>query len=214
MEKTQSLDYFNTVSADWDQMANSFFGDAPRNSILEMLGDTVVSKVADLGCGTGYLTKAFVNRARKIYAIDQSQEMLSQMAQRFSNYTNIEYLPGFSEMLPLEDESVDLVIANMYLHHVEKPDRAISEMARILKAGGLLMFTDLDHHHYQFLLQEQHDRWPGFDREQIHSWLEDAGLESIHLDCVGSNCCASSCCGDSNATISIFIASAQKPINK
>jgi len=43
------------------------------------------------------------------------------------------------------------VMANMFLHHVEKPGQAILEMTRILKPGGKLVIADLDRHDYEFL---------------------------------------------------------------
>ena len=110
----------------------------------------------------------------------------------------------------MADESVDVVIANMYLHHVEHPAVAISEMSRILKPGGTLAFTDLDSHNHSFLVTEQHDRWMGFDRADIREWMESAGLKDIMIDCVGANCCADSGCGNEKAQIDIFIAKGKK----
>lgn len=71
------------------------------------------------------------------------------------------------ESLPIADEAVDYVFANMYLHHVESPPEAIKEMARILKPEGRLIIADLDVHAFQFLKDEHHDRWMGFKREDI-----------------------------------------------
>ncbi|MCS7287484.1 MAG: class I SAM-dependent methyltransferase [Anaerolineae bacterium] len=113
---------------------------------------------------------------------------------------------GEAENLPVCDESVDYVFANMYLHHVESPFQAIKEMVRILKPGGTLVVTDLDEHSYEFLRTEQCDRWLGFNRQDIRRWLTDAGLKDVLVDCVGENCCAQSSCGCESASISIFIA--------
>jgi len=46
---------------------------------------------------------------------------------------------GDGEHLPLEDNQVDYVFANMFLHHIESPIWTIMEMARILKFGGRLL---------------------------------------------------------------------------
>lgn len=214
MAQTGSLDYFQEVSEDWDEMASSFFGDAPRNQIMSIAKMSSIRTVADIGCGTGYLTEAFKNHPAQVFAIDQSTEMLKQMAVRFKDNKNIVYLPGSSDNLPLEDESMDMVMANMYLHHVEDPAVAIKEMARLLRPGAQLIFTDLDKHDHEFLITEQHDRWMGFEREDIKIWLQEAGLEEIILDCVGSNCCANSSCEGDSASINIFIAKATKPVKK
>lgn len=65
------------------------------------------------------------------------------------------------------DETIDIVFANMYLHHIDSPQVAREEMARISKMGGKLIITDMDEHEFEFLRKEQHDRWLGFKREDI-----------------------------------------------
>ena len=66
--------------------------------------------------------------------------------------------------------------ANMYLHHVESPQEAIQEMARVLKPHGKLIITDLDEHTFEFLKKEHHDRWLGFKREEVKKWFVNARL--------------------------------------
>jgi len=101
-------------------------------------------------------------------------------------------------------------MANMYLHHVEEPLIAIKEMTRILRPGGKLVITDLDEHSFEFLKAEHHDRWMGFQREDVESWFIKAGLKNVVIDCAGGNCCASSSCGCDNASISIFVSYGEK----
>ena len=90
------------------------------------------------------------------------------------------------------------------------PLAAIHEMTRILKPGGSLVLTDLDKHDFEFLVSEHHDRWMGFERDQIHRWLVDAGLVDVRVDCVGADCCATSEVGEA-ASLSIFVASGRRP---
>jgi ubiquinone/menaquinone biosynthesis C-methylase UbiE len=136
--------------------------------------------------------------------------MLHQMKLRLAEYQDIEYCPGEAEALPIEDECVDYVFANMFLHHVESPEKAIREMVRILKPGGKLALTDLDRHQFEFLRTEHHDRWMGFGRDEVKAWLTKAGLKNVSIDCVGQNCCAESCCSGDKAAISIFVAWGEK----
>jgi len=118
---------------------------------------------------------------------------------------------GSSDKLPIKNSEVNYAFANMYLHHVDYPEKAISEMARILKDGGKLIITDLDEHNHEFLRTEQYDKWLGFNRDDIRKWLASAGLKNIVVDCVGDNCCSNS---DNNkieqANISIFIGYGEK----
>lgn len=65
-------------------------------------------------------------------------------------------------------------------------------------------------HNHTFLLLEQHDRWPGFLREDILNWFTEAGLLDVSVDCAGDRCCATSDCGASTE-FSVFLALGKKP---
>ena len=71
------------------------------------------------------------------------------------------------------------------------------------------MLTDLDQHDYEFLRTEQHDRWLGFDRDDVTTWLTGAELIDVTVDCVGENCTADSSEGN-HAAVSIFVAAGTK----
>lgn len=136
--------------------------------------------------------------------------MLNQMKQKFINYEGLDCRLGEAKNLPIDDDTVDYAMANMYLHHVDDPFAAIKEMVRILKLSGKLIITDLDEHNHEFLRTEQHDRWMGFKRETIKQWLSAAGLKNVVVDCAGGNCCSASSCSCDKASISIFAAYGQK----
>ncbi|MFB3764741.1 MAG: class I SAM-dependent methyltransferase [Methanotrichaceae archaeon] len=202
--------YFEKVAPQWDKMRESFFSEAVREKAL-FVADAKPGKIAaDIGCGTGFITEGLVQRGLKVIAVDGSQAMLSEMKMKFSGIGSIDYRLGESGMLPIQDGILDFAFANMYLHHVEAPDKAIKEMARALKPGGKLVVTDLDEHDFEFLRREHSDRWMGFKRVDIRRWFEEAGLKDIIVDCVGENCCAESSCGREQAKISIFVAYGQK----
>ena len=100
----------------------------------------------------------------------------------------------------------------MLLHHVEEPSRAIREMARVLKPGGIVLIIDLDSHEFEFLRTEHHDRWKGFERVNVEL-VKGAGLTNVAVESLGEDCCSKSSKGDAEATVSIFIASGRKPDN-
>jgi SAM-dependent methyltransferase len=166
---------------------------------------------ADIGAGSGFITEGLVRKGLRVIAVDQSEAMLDEMRRKLSHVDTVEYRVGSAESLPLDNETVDYVFANMYLHHVDSPPRAIGEMGRILKPEGRLVITDLDEHVFEFLRTEQHDRWLGFKREDVKIWLSEAGLSGVATDCVGEDCCAQSAGGKGFASVSIFVAHGQKP---
>lgn len=211
MEQRESKGYFEKVADKWDNMQASFFSDSARKRAFEIAKIQSKDTIADIGAGTGYITEGLIDKNVKVIAVDQSPSMLKEMQKKFSNIDTIDYRVGDSENLPIKDSEVNYVFANMYLHHVDNPEKSIIEMARILKTGGKLIITDLDEHTNEFLRTEQFDKWLGFNREDIKKWFESAGLKNIVVDCVGDKCCADSKCKQTDrAEISIFIGYGEK----
>ncbi|RII33491.1 class I SAM-dependent methyltransferase [Clostridium chromiireducens] len=206
----QSKDYFDKVASNWDNMRTDFFLDEVRLVAYNTANIEEGKIAADVGAGTGFITEGLIKNNLKVIAIDQSEEMLNLLKDKFSHYKDLKCVQGIGENIPINDNSVDYVFANMFLHHVENPVIVLKEMYRILKSGGKLVITDLDEHNYEFLKTEQFDVWMGFDRNKILEWFKDAGLENVTINCVGSNCCADSKCRCDKASISIFVAYGEK----
>lgn len=207
-----SKQYFDEVADQWDSMRETFFSANIREKAMDAANIQPGKLAADIGAGTGFITEGLLQKGLKVVAIDQSQEMLETMRNKFAEFSGVDYRIGKAASLPVEDGSVDYAFANMYLHHVESPLQAITEMVRILKKDGKLIITDLDEHNFEFLKNEQHDRWMGFKRDAVKQWFLEAGLKNVDVDCVGENCCAKSSCGSENASISIFVATGTKPL--
>jgi len=205
-----SKEYFDQVARQWDTMRQSFFSEAVRDKALAVADVRPGRLAADIGAGSGFVTEGLIRQGLQVVAVDQSKAMLDQMREKFAGVEEVTCRVGEAEKLPIPDETVDYAFANMVLHHTESPAVAIKEMARIVKPGGKLIITDLDEHAFEFLRDEQHDRWLGFKREDVRRWLIAAGLSHVVVDCAGENCCAQSNCGDEVARISIFVASGEK----
>jgi ubiquinone/menaquinone biosynthesis C-methylase UbiE len=181
-------------------MRECFFTEKVREAACTIAEVQSGKSAADIGAGTGFLTEELLSRDLRVVAVDQSSEMLDLMQRKFLHSNDIEYKQAQAdERIPLPDNSVDYAFANMYLHHVESPLEAIREMARITTFGGRVVITDLDAHTYEFLREKHHDRWMGFERDDITVWLKEAGIDRI-----GEDCCDTSCDGTTTARISIF----------
>lgn len=201
-----SKDYFDTVAGQWDTMRKGFFSENLRDKALARAGVSAGMIAADLGAGSGFISEGLLARGARVIAVDQSATMLATLRHRLGEGHDLDCRVGEAECLPIDDASVDRVVANMYLHHVESPPVAIKEMARILKPGGRLVITDLDRHSHAFLLTEHHDRWPGFNRDDLTGWLVAAGLGEVAVCGASEECCAQSSCGCDAAQVSIFLA--------
>ena len=202
-----SKDYFDRVADRWDEMRSGFFSENVRESAYKAAGIQTGRQAADIGAGTGFVTEGLIRQGLEVIAVDESGAMLAELK---GKYPDLDCRQGEAENLPLPDDAVDYVFANMYLHHVARPSAAIKEMTRILKKGGRLVITDLDEHEFEFLKREHHDRWMGFIREDVANWFKASNLIEVKVDCVGSNCCADSADGSGSAKVSIFVASGTK----
>ena len=205
-----SIKYFNKVAKEWDSMRQVFFSDLIREKALKIANVKYGEKAADIGAGTGFMTKILLEKNLSVIAVDQSAEMISILKRKYEGNNNTEFVLSNAEQMDITDNYVEYVFANMYLHHVEDPPAAIKEMTRILKPGGKLIITDLDEHNHEFLKTEQNDRWLGFKREAINKWFSLANLEAIEVKCLDENCCANSNTTNGRAEISIFVASGKK----
>ena len=205
---SSSKDYFDQIGGQWDRMQQRFFSTSVREKAFSVVGVNAGEIAADIGAGTGFITEGLLERGLAVVAVDQSEAMLTALSNKFPS-GEVDCRIGTAEELPIDNESVDHVFANMYLHHVNDPSNAIKEMVRTLKAGGTLVITDLDTHEHEFLKIEQHDRWMGFERADVEQWFLDAGLTDVAVDCVGQSCSTTSDDGEEIA-ISIFVASGKR----
>lgn len=202
--------YFEEVADKWDNMRSDFFPIEVREKAIAEIDITEGLKVADIGAGSGFISEGLIHYPVNITAMDESEKMLEVMKAKFSQNTNITYLISESEHIQTPDNSWDYALANMFLHHVERPPVVIKELYRTLKPSGKLIITDLDKHNFEFLVTEQNDRWMGFERSDIELWFNEAGFTNVHIDCVNANCCADSCDTNHRAEVNIFIVSGEK----
>jgi SAM-dependent methyltransferase/DNA-binding HxlR family transcriptional regulator len=140
-------------------------------------------RVADLGCGDGYLTIEASRWASRVIAIDRSKPVLerARALARRRGVRNITWRQGEIERIPLRDGSVDLAILSQALHHAADPAAAIAEAARIVVPGGRVVVLDLREHDQEWVTERLGDRWRGFADAALARLLKQAGLSGVNV---------------------------------
>lgn len=161
-------------------------------------------RVADLGCGEGYLTIEAGRWASQVVAVDRSDVVLerAKALARRRHVHNVTWKRGELEKLPIKDASVDVALLSQALHHAEQPARAVAEAARITVPGGRVLILDLREHREEWVRSKLGDRTLGFNDGELKRMLVDAGLEDVKVS-VGAR--------KSGDPFTVLVASARKP---
>lgn len=152
--------------------------------LLERLGGRVRgARVLEMGCGRGVGTEIIFERfgAWEVHAFDLDPDMVRRARRRLTRYPpdHLKLYVGDAAAIEEEDATFDAVFDFGIIHHVPEWERAISEVARVLKPGGLFFFEEvtthaLDRWFYRTFLEHPLDN--RFSADRFVAELERQGI--------------------------------------
>lgn len=147
--------------------------------------------VLDLGSGGGldvFLAAQRVGTTGRVIGVDSSADMVSKATEAASKgrYTNVVFKVGCMEHLPLEDESIDVVISNCVINHASDKLAVFKELIRCLRPGGRLVLTDLvaeGEFSQTALIDDVWGEWLAVatGKEAYLSSIREAGFQNLKL---------------------------------
>lgn len=182
--QSKAAEYFNALAG---KMGKNYCPGRSWEAISHFLVQLMPSlRIIDLGAGESLMAQLLASNAEHITCVDSSEKMVAfgQELAKKNGFSNIDYLCGDIEKVPLEDNLFDLAILSQALHHAENPSAALSEAYRLLRPGGKLILLDLKEHTFEKAHELYADRWLGFSPKYLHQLLEDCGFQSILIDTV------------------------------
>ena len=130
--------------------------------------------VLDLGSGTGFFTDILASRYQHVFGVDISFQMLDYA--KNNRDTAISWLQANAFSLPIQSGSVDLIYSNLVIQWFDPLDKALSEILRVLKPGGLFIFTTL----MDGTLAELKSSWAQVDDDKhVNDFKTEAELRAV-----------------------------------
>jgi len=128
----------------WSRCADSYldtFAELTKDTVpllVRAVGIEAGAEVLELGSGPGHVSGVLADAGAKVTGIDFSRDMVDVAARR---YPGITFRQADAEELPFGDETFDAVVSNFVVHHLARPEKVFTEIARVLKPKGRFAFV-------------------------------------------------------------------------
>ena len=178
-------EYFRTNAADWAKLRSLHVREADvEQAMLGLLEKSKFENCVDLGTGTGRILELLSDRAKNLFGLDMSREMLAIARSNIETHKlrNAQVRQADIYALPFADGFSDLVTIHQVLHFLDDPQRALLEAVRILVPKGKMLIVDFAPHDFEELRDQHAHRRLGISSEHMAGWMARAGLSLIKHD--------------------------------
>ncbi len=156
-------------------------------------------RVLDVGCGPGADTVPMgeiVGPQGEVQGIDHDEEMVQQadqLARDKGVHAWVHHRQGDAAALPFEDQYFDACRSERLLQHLADPEKAVSEMVRVTRPGGMIVVTDTDHSSVSIANEMLEIEWKlrrvradmlanGYSGRHLFGYFKRARLENISVE--------------------------------
>jgi ubiquinone/menaquinone biosynthesis C-methylase UbiE len=145
------MDHLKRVADEFGRQAQTFEKWAEKTDgqvaprFQAALGAAVGGHLLDVACGPGVVTAALAPGAASVVAFDATEEMIERARSRCAKagLANVAFKCGDAENLPFADAQFDGVVTRLAIHHFADAQRALDEMFRVLRRGGIAVVVDI-----------------------------------------------------------------------
>ena len=200
LSRTDLANRYDAVSGKWARTVRRFRLNAAycepllaSQVVMDLMQVEPQARILDCGVGNGSLSIALDSLIKgpvDFHAIDTSAEMLVQ-AKSVMQHAGLD--PHFQQAdvmsLPYEDQSFDVVMAAHVLEHLPDPQRALAEVVRVLKPGGMVFLCVTRPSLFGALIQLKWRTWAVTEKQGV-AWLRECRLAEVGCQPVHLGACA------------------------
>lgn len=187
--KELSRKEFNRQASFYDESKAMNISRFPKECypfIKNKLKDKKYEFLLDMGCGTGAMLEIISkeNSKANLFGLDLSEKMIEEAKKK--NIPKVNCIIGDAEDLPYVSGMFDVVICNQSFHHYPNPDKAFSEVYRVLKNNGTFIVCDMYSNKVMRTLNNKvllklmnTGDFHSYSREEVISLFKNAGFKGI-----------------------------------
>lgn len=180
-----SKKHFDAQAKEYDHKETMYYSKFPKLScrdVAQRLKNHDYEKLLDVGCGTGFLIELLQKQKEaEYYGLDLSPEMIKIAKAKFDD--SIHLVVGTADKLPYPDNFFDVVCCIQSFHHYPYPRKAMDEVYRVLKPGGMYVLSDtgcsgiakcFDNYVFRYFMKS--GDYAAYSRKDIENLMKQKGF--------------------------------------